>query len=96
MPYIVERKRRELDPVVEDLITRLRGLQLDDPEDNIEGNLNYVFSTILSRLYNGGYKDINAAMGLLSSIQAEYYRKHAAPYEDQKEYDNGTVYNREL
>ena len=95
MPYIVDRKRRALDPAIDELMTALRGLQLDDENDNLEGNLNYVVSTILSRLYNGGYRDINAAMGLLASIQAEYYRKHAAPVENQKEHDNGPVYGQQ-
>lgn len=94
MPYIVEDKRRVLDPIVESLLDSLRGLQCDDPDgDSLEGNLNYIFSSILSRLYNSGYTDINAAMGLLASVSAEYYRKQATPYEDQKEFDNGPIYN---
>ncbi len=95
MPYIEEDKRRALDPSIETLLDSLRGLQCDDPDgDNLEGNLNYVISSILGRLYNSGYGDINAAMGLLASVSAEYYRKQAAPYEDQKSHDNGSVYRK--
>lgn len=95
MPYIVEEKRHVLDPSIEQLVDTLRGLQCDDPDgDNLEGNLNYVISTILGRLYHGGYADINAAVGLLSCIQLEYYRRQAAPYEDQKAHENGDVFNK--
>ena len=95
MPYIDEEKRRVLDPSIETLLDSLRGLQCDDPEgDSLEGNLNYVISTILGRLYNNSYDDINAAVGLLGSVLLEYYRRQAAPYEDQKASENGDVYNK--
>lgn len=92
MPYIRREKRSQLDPVVDDLLNALRELQCDDPSDSLEGNLNYIFSTVLGRLYASDYRDINTAMGVLACVQAEYYRKQAAPYEDQKEFENGAVY----
>jgi hypothetical protein len=92
MPYIVPEKRQALDPVIEDLIRTLRDLSLDDPNDNVGGNLNYVFSVVLNRLYTNGYADIQNAIGLLNCIALEYYRKYAEPYEDSKEYSNGKVY----
>lgn len=95
MPYIVQSKRPQLDEVAEDLLRVLRDLELDDPDkDNMEGNLNYFFSKILNELYTNNYADINNAVGLLNCIALEYYLRFAAPYERQKAFENGDVYER--
>lgn len=99
MPYITQDKRAYLDPVIEavhDAIVELEVDSMGNPgSNNTEGNLNYIISRLLVLVYgdrNGTrYAHINDAMGLLSCIQAEYYRKVAAPYEDQKEFENGPV-----
>jgi hypothetical protein len=92
MPYIVPEKRSELDGPIAEVLNVLRGLESDDPSNNMEGNINYVFTRILKQVYPGGsYREINDAMGILSSCTSEYYRKVAIPLEDQKEFDNGPV-----
>jgi len=92
MPYIIQDKRMVLDSHIESLINALRELECDDAENNMEGNINYIFTRILKRVYPGNrYHQINDAMGILASVQAEYYRKLAAPYEDQKEFENGEI-----
>jgi hypothetical protein len=94
MPYIKHKSRTELEPTITSLIFTLRELEHEDPEANIEGCVNYIFSTILATMYPGtSYRNINDAMGILSSAQAEYYRKVAAPLENQKEFENGPVYD---
>ena len=92
MPYISTEKRRILDPVVDDLITQLRGMQLDDPEDNPEGNINYVITKVLDKMYNANYREIVNATGILTSCLLEYYRRMATPIEDQRIYENDDVY----
>jgi hypothetical protein len=60
------------------------------------GELNYQISTLLSQfiaMKGLSYAAINEAMGALSCAQAEFYRKVAADYENQKEIQNGTVWN---
>jgi hypothetical protein len=92
MPYINQDKRAALDPSIDLLLNSLRELESDDPSNNTEGNINYVITRILKRVYPGGsYREINDAMGVLTSASHEYYRKVAVPLEDQKEYDNGPV-----
>lgn len=92
MPYIVTEKRDTLDEHIDSLLNALRGLECDDSTNNMAGNLNYVMTRLLHRVYPGNsYREVNDAMGLLSSCQAEYYRKRAAPLEDQKCWDNGDV-----
>lgn len=92
MPYIHSTKREVLDPSIDELLNALRELESDDPLNNMEGNINYTITRILHRVYPGtSYREINDAMGVLNSVTSEYYRKRAAPLEDQKEFDNGPV-----
>lgn len=98
MPYINEMRRQKLDPIVDQLVHALSELQLDnfDDKNNTEGNLNYFISKLIREVYgnrnNTSYAAINDVVGMLECVKQEYYRKVAAPYENQKEHDNGTVY----
>ena len=92
MPYIAPDKRSVLEEGINTILNALRELESDDPSNNTEGNINYVFTRILKHVYPGGsYREINDAMGILSSCQHEFYRKVAVPLENQKEHDNGEV-----
>jgi hypothetical protein len=92
MPYIKQDKRDVLDPVIEPIVNALRELESDDDRNNMEGNINYLFTRILHRVYPGrSYREVNDAMGILSSCQAEYYHRIAVPYEKQKAFENGDV-----
>ena len=95
MPYIVEEKRIQLDSHIEDLYHALVGLMADDENNNMEGNLNYTITKLLMMVYGDRdstrYAQINDAIGMLECAKLEYYRKVAAPYEDQKEFENGAV-----
>ncbi len=92
MPYIIQEKRDVLDPYLEGLLNALRELESDDPNNNMEGNINYIVSRILHHVYKGGgYRGVNDGVGATVCAVLEFYRKVAAPYEDQKEFDNGPV-----
>lgn len=92
MPYIIQSKRDVLNPAINQLIDALRQLESDDERNNFEGNLNYAISTVISKVYNRSYRSVNDVVGVLESIKLEYYRRRAAPYEDQKCRDNSDVY----
>ncbi len=92
MPYIVEEKREVLNPAIDELITALRGLQSDDPMDNTEENLNYIISRLLDTMYNANDREMNNALGVLTGVLFEYYRRMVSPYKDQKIYENDDVY----
>lgn len=96
MPYIKQEKRNQLDPIINDLHREIVNMELDDRENNnTEGNLNYIVTRLLLKVYGDSvrirYSAINDAMGVLSCVMHEFYRKVAAPYENQKEFDNGPV-----
>jgi hypothetical protein len=96
MPYIKQEKRSRLDPLIESLLDELVKLDLDDPENVDAGNVNYIITKILDRRYGNssakGYRDINEACGILTTCLLEYYRRVAAPIEEQKRYENDDVY----
>lgn len=59
------------------------------------GELNYTITKLLlNYLQRKGtsYAVINEIMGVLSCVGREFYRRHAAPYEDQKIDENGDVF----
>ncbi len=62
-------------------------------EDDKDGELNYLISSIIHRAYKSKYKDLNAAIGVLECVKQELYRRVIAPYEDTKILENGDVYS---
>lgn len=91
MPYIINEKREVLNPAIDEMLNALRELESDDPENDMGGNLNYVFTVLLKRCYGEKYSEMAQAVSVLEMAKLEYYRKVAAPYENQKEYNNGEV-----
>ena len=88
MPYIKAEHRPEIDEEVKPLAEML-GADV--------GKLNYAITTLLIETIKiqGGpnYGRINALMGTLSCVKAEFYRRMAAPYEDKKIEENGDVFS---
>lgn len=65
------------------------------------GELNFYISDIiddylLDKLNNKNphhkYQDLNEVMGVLASVQAEFYRRVVVPFETVKEKENGEVF----
>ncbi len=95
MPYIVEEKRQQIDREIDAIHQALVNLELDDDQNNMEGNMNYVITRLLMMVYGDkdstSYSNVNDAIGLLECVKQEYYRKVAVPYETQKEFENGHI-----
>lgn len=97
MPYIKQSKREPFNPIIDQLHTELMNAELDDPSNNMEGNLNYIITRLLMKVYSSpSYREINDAIGALECCKLEYYRKVAVPYENNKEYENGQVFEVDL
>lgn len=97
MPYIVQEKRSVIDPAIAKLVDAFRQLESDDPNNNFEGNLNYAITAILIKAYGTAtYRNVNDVLGALEGAKLEFYRRYAAPYEDQKAFENGDVYHQDL
>ena len=87
MPYIPSEDRHPINELTAPLIEHLKQLPLEQQD----GALNYTVTKILKELYDPRYFNYNRAMGVLSAIQAEFYRRDVAPYEDEKIAENGDV-----
>ena len=87
MPYIKPGNRAKYDRVLRDLVEILKAL----PPEEVDGELNYVFTKLLKEIYPLRYFHINKAIGVLECAKLEYYRRVAAPYEDTKILESGDV-----
>jgi len=87
MPYIAKDDRPRFDETLDELIKTLK----ERPVENVDGDINYCVTRILKEVYPLRYFNLNRAMGVLSCIQQEFYRRVAAPYEDTKIEQNGDV-----
>jgi len=87
MPYISQEERKEIDPLVDPLIEALKKA----PADRLDARFNYVIYKMLVRLYSERYFDYNRAMGVLTCVANEFYRRKVAPYEDKKIQTTGDI-----
>jgi len=84
MPYIKKEKRKDFDYHIASLTTNI----------TCEGDINYIISALLHlQLINKGlnYQNINNLIGVLECAKLELYQVIAAPYENKKRAENGSV-----
>lgn len=85
MPYIKQERRPEISPHA-----------FGVPSAESSGELNYQLTEIVLDYMHGkgkSYSTINDIVGALEGCKMEFYRRVAVPYEDQKKFDNGDVYD---
>lgn len=87
MPYIKPEQRPPLDKLVEPLIKHISAL----PVEAQDGSLNYAITKIIKHVYPQKYFHFNRALGVLSAVAHELYRKIISPYEETKIKENGDV-----
>jgi len=98
LPYIKQEMRKEIDGKIETLMHAIDSITIDN---QLDGCLNYVFTKMLKHFYTDGidqggipmsnYYRLNRAVGLVECVKTEFERKVVAQYEDQKEFENGSV-----
>lgn len=92
MPYIKKSARQRLDPHIASLAIEIQTMAGD--EIGFAGLLNYVCTTLALKLMGPrSYARIALVCGIFTNIKDEFYRRYAAPYEDEKAKENGDVYN---
>lgn len=89
MPYIKQRRRERFEIPIQKLADDLLML----PEETA-GNLNYVISSLLYRIWqrHAKYEMANRLVGVLECAKLEFYRRVISKYEDQKTESNGDVF----
>lgn len=88
MPYIKSEDREKWGKTIDEIVKIIDAL----PENKKEGELNFLITSILKKVYEPSYFNYNRATGLLECIKLEMYRKRIGPYEDKKIKENGDVY----
>lgn len=97
MPYIAQKKRARLDPLIDQLAERIAGGIKASPDDAaFAGLLNYACTRLalkVMRIRSGKirYGLIALVTGVFNNISDEFYRRLAAPYEDRQIKKNGDV-----
>lgn len=87
MPYIKPEQRPALDKLVAPLVKHISELPLEDQD----GSINYAVTKLIKNVYPQKYFHFNRALGVLTAITQELYRKIVGPYEDAKIKENGDV-----
>lgn len=87
MPYIKPEQREKWKVIIDEVVKIINEL----PEDKKDGELNYLITSILKKVYKPSYFNYNRAIGLVECIKQEFYRRSVAPYEEEKIKENGDV-----
>lgn len=92
MPYIDPKQREKILPSLDSLSRTLA----DFGEDEIDGVLNYVISTLVARGINPmagdwKYAKLARAVAALECAKLEFYRRIAGPKEDKAKDNNGDI-----
>jgi hypothetical protein len=98
MPYIKQEDRVFLDPHINNLSDAINiDIQTGKDCDNEEvmellGDLNYSITRLCTRtMGQPTYPKIAMIVGVLENVKQEFYRRLAAPYEENKIVQNGDV-----
>ncbi len=92
MPYIAQEDRRALDPAIEKLVDAVRE-RAEQHQGSFEGYLNYALTRlVLGVVPERRYASIARVTGVLENVKQEFYRRYAAPYEDEQIDKSGDVY----
>ena len=92
MPYIAQDDRRALDPAIEKLVDAVRE-RAEQHQGSFEGYLNYALTRlVLGVVPERRYASIARVTGVLENVKQEFYRRYAAPYEDEQVDKSGDVY----
>ena len=91
MPYIKQEQRNKLDKAITTLLNKLKKVQ----EQDLAGNLNYIFTKLLCNAFDmpntPRYHKINTITGILECVKLEFYRRLAGQYENIKIVESGDL-----
>ena len=97
MPYIKKEDRSRFDSIINIAVKELKNGYSPScwPPRQVflKGELNYFISKIIWSLFetNQGYEMGSSIRGVLHDVDAEFYRRKMAPYEDKKMQENGDL-----
>lgn len=99
MPYITQKERRPLNPVIQELFNRCMKGTVDPAE--VKGRINFCITKLVHlwtieymRIISSKvkkYKILNDAWGIISGAAEEFYMAVVLPYEKLKQSENGAI-----
>lgn len=94
MPYIKQEYRPRLDPHIEALAKEIQKIGEEQNDAHaFAGMLNYTCTRLALKLMpEKRYWVVALIAGVFRNIGDEFYRRYAAPYEDEQIEKNGDVY----
>lgn len=94
MPYIPQKYRPALDEYIDKLAEEIKKAALKEGgEGAFAGFLNYCSTRLaLKTIPERRYWAIALIVGVFKNVADEFYRRYAAPYEDEKIKKEGDVY----
>jgi len=93
MPYITETDRKHVDEQVQELSNKLYVAGYK------KGMLNYCITKLVLgylKVYGKSYDTLSDIVGVLEDVKTEFQRRVVNPYEDDKKFSNGDVYDVEI
>lgn len=97
----IDQEINELMHAIDANCTNFSGVGESIDYDKLGGTLNYTFTRIMKHFYTNGtdaggipltnYARLERATGMIEGVKNEFLRKVVAPYENQKEMENGPV-----
>lgn len=97
MPYIPQKEREKLNPLIDELAEKIVWQAKEcDHEAAFGGILNYVFTRLAMKVVKSQFGKIRYWMiailtGVFKNASDEFYRRIAGPYEDKQIAKNGDV-----
>lgn len=95
MPYVKESEREVLNETINELFVHLISKGVSDDRCNAwKGSLNYIVTKLCHSIISARglrYHTLNDLTGVLECIKQELYRMVAAPYENTKQEENGSI-----
>jgi len=94
MPYLPTEERYDIERIIPQLSAAILA-----PGTNTPGSLNFAISSLVDEMVAArgeSYGLYDAIMGALECSKREIYRRMVAPYENEKQKENGDVFNKTL
>lgn len=91
MPYIEQDKRNILDPHIDALHSELVSLESDDENNEMERNMQYIFTRLIRKVYGSSSSELTDAVGVLERVKMLHCQTVGQTLMEQDKFDNGEI-----
>lgn len=98
MPYIKQKRRPDLDPILQklwdELVTSKIHLFRNNTLDEMKGDVNYCFTKILVTMlvhFGSHYYSLSNIRAIAQDVADEFEKQFMSPYEEKKKAENGEI-----